>query len=96
MYIPTPFLVEGRKVIMTFMQQFDFSAAVSHSGAAGLVASQVPVLIREVGPELHIVGHVVRGNSHWRCMQPTAPVIVGAAADARRELARTTFQPWPT
>jgi predicted FMN-binding regulatory protein PaiB len=57
-YIPTPFLVEDRKVIVAFMQQFDFAAVVSHSDAAGLVASHVPVLIREVGSELHIVGHV--------------------------------------
>ena len=68
MYIPTPFLVEDRKVIVAFMEQFDFAAVVTYSDAAGLVASHVPVLIREVGSELHIVGHVARGNSHWRLM----------------------------
>jgi len=67
-YIPTPFLVEDRKVIVAFMQQFDFAAVVSHSDT-GFVASHVPVLIREVGSELHIVGHVARGNSHWRLME---------------------------
>jgi transcriptional regulator len=66
-YIPTPFLVEDRKVIVAFMRQFDFAAVVSHSDT-GFVASHVPVLIREVGSELHIVGHVARGNSHWRLM----------------------------
>ena len=67
MYIPKPFLVEDRKVIVAFMQQFDFAAVVSHSDT-GFVASHVPVLIREVGSELQIVGHVARGNSHWRLM----------------------------
>jgi len=67
-YIPTPFLVEDRKVIVAFMQQFDFAAVVSHSDT-GFVASHVPVLIREVGSELQIVGHVARGNSHWRLME---------------------------
>jgi transcriptional regulator len=67
-YIPKPFLVEDRKVIVAFMQQFDFAAVVSHSDT-GFVASHVPVLIREVGSELHIVGHVARGNSHWRLME---------------------------
>ncbi len=76
MYIPTPFLVEDRKVIVAFMQQFDFAAVVSHSDAAGLVASHVPVLIREVGSELHIVGHVARGNSHWRLMESQAESMV--------------------
>ena len=66
-YIPKPFLVEDRKVIVAFMQQFDFAAVVSHSDT-GFVASHVPVLIREVGSELQIVGHVARGNSHWRLM----------------------------
>jgi transcriptional regulator len=75
-YIPTPFLVEDRKVIMTFMQQFDFAAVVSHSDAGGLVASHVPVLIREVGSELHIVGHVARGNSHWHLMEGQAESLV--------------------
>ena len=68
MYIPKPFLVEDRKVIVAFMQQFDFAAVVSHSDT-GFVASHVPVLIREVGSELQIVGHVARGNSHWRLME---------------------------
>ena len=67
-YIPKPFLVEDRKVIVAFMQQFDFAAVVSHSDT-GFVASHVPVLIREVGSELQIVGHVARGNSHWRLME---------------------------
>lgn len=61
---------------MTFMQQFDFAAVVSHSDAAGLVASHVPVLIREVGSELHIVGHVARGNSHWQLMESQAESMV--------------------
>lgn len=38
------------------MQQVDFAAVVSHSDAAGLVASHVPVLM-------------ARGNSHWRLME---------------------------
>ena len=76
MYIPTPFLVEDRKAIVAFMQQFDFAAVVSHSDTAGFVASHVPVLIREVGSELHIVGHVARGNSHWRLMESQAESMV--------------------
>lgn len=75
-YIPTPFLVEDRHVIVAFMQQFEFAAVVSYSEAAGLVASHVPVLIREVGSELHIVGHVARGNSHWRSLESQAESMV--------------------
>jgi transcriptional regulator len=75
-YIPTPFLVEDRKIIVAFMQQYDFAAVVSHSTAAGLVASHVPVLVREAGPELRIVGHVARGNPHWRLMQTQAESMV--------------------
>jgi transcriptional regulator len=68
MYIPTPFRVEDRKVIAAFMQRFDFVAVVTNSASAGLVATHVPVLIREVGAELQIVGHVARGNAHWQLM----------------------------
>ena len=76
MYIPTPYLVEDQEVIVAFMRQFDFAAIVSYSSATGLVASHVPVLIREVGSELHIVGHVARGNSHWRLMQAQSESMV--------------------
>ena len=76
MYIPTPFLIEDRKVIMGFMRQFDFAVVVSHSPEVGLVVSHVPVLIREVGSELHVVGHVARGNSHWRALAGRAESMV--------------------
>jgi transcriptional regulator len=75
-YIPTPFLVQDRKIILAFMQQYDFAAVVSHSASAGLVASHVPVLVREVGSELQIVGHVARGNPHWRLMTAEAESMV--------------------
>lgn len=76
MYIPKPFLVEDRKVIAAFMQQFDFATVVSHSDAAGLVASHVPVLIRKVDSELQIVGHVARGNPHWRLMESQESMVI--------------------
>ena len=68
MYIPSPFRVEDPDVISAFMRQFDFAAVVTHSDADGLVASHVPVLIRKVGADLRIVGHLARANSHWRLM----------------------------
>ena len=61
------FRVEDRRVIASFMQQFDFVALVTN-GSAGLVATHVPVLIREAGDDLQIVGHLARGNPHWRLM----------------------------
>ncbi|MCM3881090.1 MAG: FMN-binding negative transcriptional regulator [Vicinamibacterales bacterium] len=76
MYIPAHFSVEDRKVIIAFMQQFGFAVVVSHSDAAGLVASHVPVLIREAGSEIHILGHVARGNPHWRLMESKAESMV--------------------
>jgi transcriptional regulator len=69
-------MVEDRKVIVAFRQQFDFAAVVTNSDAVGLVASHIPVLIREVGSELHIVGHVARGNSHWQFMAEHAESMV--------------------
>ena len=76
MYIPKPFLVEDRKVIAAFMQKFDFAIVVSHSDTAGLVASHVPVLIREVGSDLQIVGHVARGNPHWQLMESQESMVI--------------------
>ena len=67
MYIPPHFRVEDRRVIASFMEQFDFVALVTN-GPAGLVATHVPVLIREAGDDLQIVGHLARGNPHWRLM----------------------------
>jgi len=49
------------------MRQFDFVALVTN-GPAGLMATHLPVLIREAGDDLRIVGHLARGNPHWRMM----------------------------
>ncbi|HET9833872.1 MAG TPA: FMN-binding negative transcriptional regulator [Vicinamibacterales bacterium] len=67
MYIPAPFRVDDRQTILAFMQQFDFAAVVTGS-ASGLIASHAPVVVRDVGDDLTIVGHLARANEHWKAM----------------------------
>ena len=67
MYIPAPFRVDDRQTILAFMRQFDFAAVVTGS-VSGLIASHVPVVVREDGNDLTIAGHLARANEHWKFM----------------------------
>jgi len=66
-YKPAPFRIDDQQTILAFMRQFDFAAVVTNS-ASGLIASHVPVVVREDGNELTIAGHLARANEHWKAM----------------------------
>jgi transcriptional regulator len=66
MYVPEPFKEERVPVLHDAMRRIGFATLVS-SGAAGLVASHVPLILAEdAGPLGTLYGHVARANDHWR------------------------------
>jgi transcriptional regulator len=68
MYIPESFRVDDAKTVAAFMARYDFATIVTHSKDGSLLASHVPVLVRESEAGSVIAGHVARANSHWRSM----------------------------
>jgi len=69
-YVPPHFRVSDDAAVLEFMRTYDFATIVSPS-PEGLVTSHVPLLVRQSGPTLLVVGHVARANHHWRLMDGT-------------------------
>lgn len=67
MYVPTSFKVDDQATIDAFLERYDFATIVS-SGADGIVATHVPVVVKRTPSGLVLVGHVARANSHWQLM----------------------------
>lgn len=73
-YVPQHFRVADEQATIEFMRTYDFATIVSHS-SDGLVASHIPVLVRRVGKNIVVAGHMARANQHWRLMDGATPAI---------------------
>ena len=76
MYIPKAFQVDDTGIAIEFMRSKSFATIVT-SGAGGLVASHVPVIVSTTGatsPALHC--HLARANPHWRQFDGTTEALV--------------------
>src|SRR5579862_216081 len=65
LYIPKPQLVEDRKFLHDFMDEFPFADLVTSS--SGIRITHIPVILdRSVGRYGSIYGHVSRQNPQWK------------------------------
>ncbi len=65
LYIPKPQLVEDRKFLHDFMDEFPFADLVTSS--SGIRITHIPVILdRSVGRYGSIFGHVSRQNPQWK------------------------------
>ena len=66
MYVPASFAVTDRATLHDHMRRYSFATLVS-TGADGLVASHLPLLLdADAGPLGHLHGHMARANPQWR------------------------------
>ena len=65
MYAPHQFREERRDVLVAAMRDIQLAAVVT-SGSDGLVATHVPVVVREQADDLVLEFHVARQNPHWQ------------------------------
>lgn len=76
MYQPKHFEETRPEVLHALVQSEPLSTLVTLSDA-GLVADQIPMLLRAgLGPQGTLVGHVARSNPLWRETQLETPVLV--------------------
>ena len=68
MYIPEHFRVEDHATAIAFMRANPFAILISTT-KEGPFATHVPVVIREMGGQATIRGHVAKANRHWRYLQ---------------------------
>ena len=65
MYAPHQFREERRDILVVAMRDIQLAAVVT-SGSDGLVATHVPVVVREQADDLVLEFHVARQNPHWQ------------------------------
>jgi transcriptional regulator len=76
MYTPPLFREEDVGRARALMRRHPFAALVS-TGPGGLVASHVPLLVRdEPAPLGGLVGHMARANPHWRELDGAGEILV--------------------
>lgn len=75
LYIPKPHLVEDRKFLQDFMDEFAFADLVTAS--PGIRITHIPTFInRSAGPYGTVFGHVSRQNAQSRCFDGTQPAVI--------------------
>ena len=65
MYAPHQFREERRDVLVAAMRDIQLAAVVT-PGPDGLLATHVPVVVREQADDLVLEFHVARQNPHWQ------------------------------
>ncbi len=57
------------------MRQYNFAAVVSvHNGST--IATHVPLVVREAGDRISLLGHVAKANDHWKSLASGGEVLV--------------------
>ncbi len=66
MYLPTHFSETRPEVLRQLMDRYPLAALVT-AGAGGIEANHIPLLFDpEPGPDGVLLGHMARGNGHWK------------------------------
>ena len=66
MYIPASFRVSEEATTFSFLARYDFGTIVTSSASNGIIATHVPILVKQVGDCAVIQGPYHRANGHWR------------------------------
>ena len=65
MYRPTQFREDRRPVLAAAIKELQFASLVSFTGQQ-LLASHIPMLLKDESGCLQLEGHVARGNPQWK------------------------------
>ena len=65
MYLPEQFRIDDVAALRALMRARPFATLIS-AGAAGLMATHLPTVLKDDGPYGTIECHVARANPHWR------------------------------
>jgi len=68
MYTPIFNRIDDRALLIEAMQAYSFAILVGAQDAMPLVASHLPLVVKDEGPHGVIEGHLARANQHWQAM----------------------------
>lgn len=75
MYSPPAYREDRQDVLHGLMREWSFATIIS-SGDDGLLATQLPFLLDEVGDKGRLVTHLARNNPQWRHFESGREVLV--------------------
>lgn len=75
MYIPRAFQETDRTRLLAFMQAHNFAVMTSVIDGQ-LMATHLPVVIRQVGDEIICTGHFAKANPHWRAIEAQQNLLI--------------------
>ncbi|NVK57026.1 MAG: FMN-binding negative transcriptional regulator [Alteromonadaceae bacterium] len=72
MFVPAAFAFTERSEQLAFMREYPFAVLTTND----LQATHLPLLVNTQGDSLTLLGHVARGNPHWRKLNNTPALAV--------------------
>lgn len=75
MYIPEFNRIEDRATAVAFMKENPFAIFVS-SSEGGLIATHLPLLVKEVGGKIVLRGHFAKSNHHWSGVEQEESLVI--------------------
>lgn len=75
MYIPRAFQETDRARLLAFMQAHSFATMISLVDGQ-LMATHLPVTLRQVGDEFLCTAHFAKANPHWRAIETQQNLLV--------------------
>lgn len=69
MYLPPSFNVKDPEIIQAIIRDYPLATVLTVSETNELSISHLPLIGRLANDEMTLVGHMARGNLHWRAMK---------------------------
>lgn len=69
MYNLSEYVEKDPAVVLSFMQQHPFATLIGNDADGHPVATQVPLLIRQQGDSISLLGHIMRKTSHHKAFE---------------------------
>ncbi|MCA1063834.1 FMN-binding negative transcriptional regulator [Rossellomorea sp. AcN35-11] len=75
MFIPGYYKVKDVQEVVDFIQEHSFGTLVSMKGGRP-IATHIPMILKQVGDEFILTGHMAYGNPQWRTFDTCEEVLV--------------------
>lgn len=76
MYLPPPFNTDDRAHAVALMRAYPFASLISNDDESQPYVTHLPLHLQEAGESWTLLGHVARGNPHWRYLQARPQALV--------------------
>lgn len=75
MYLPSQFKSEDRQLASSLMRAYPLASLISNDDDGHPFLTHLPLHLQEQGDNFVLLGHVARGNPHWRYLQARPRVL---------------------